>query len=126
MSLFDDSIDAETAALIVRLALDDIEEFNSTRKGKGRYDAPPDDMEVALRAQAESLNSYLGILEDLEFASSLDKALETDLGLLGALSIMALGERDDHEAALALSRGLPLPQPTDRQRALERRLPETS
>ena len=126
MSFLGDGTDPATTALIARLLLEDIEEFNSTQKGKARYNTPPDDAQIALGAQAESLNVILRGLEDFEFAKSLDRALATDFGLVSALSTVALGEQDDHEAALALSRGLPLPPQTDRQRALQRRLPEAS
>jgi hypothetical protein len=126
MSFLNDDIDTETAALIARLTLKDIEELDFARKGKARHDTPLDDAEVALQMQADSLHAYLKILEDFEFARSLDRALETDVEFLTAWSAVALGEQDDHQAALALSRGLPLPQPSDWQRALENPLPSTS
>ena len=71
MALQCDDLDAETSALIARMALEDIEELYNSRKGKGRYDAPLTDAEVALQMQAENLRTFLKLIDDSQVAQSL-------------------------------------------------------
>jgi len=123
MALQCDDFDAETSALIARITLDDIEEIGLLRKGKERYDAPLTDADVALQAQAESLQTFLKVIEDYQFARSIDSALAVDQDCLAAFSLVAQGEEDDHRAALALYRGQPLPQASESQKALENPTP---
>jgi hypothetical protein len=125
MALVYDSLDAESAALVARLTLDDIAEIESRRKNKGRADAAISDEQLALQIQEETLQSVLSSLDDLRFAKSIDYALGTDRNYLAALSVVDRAAEDDHAAALALQRGEPLPSPSQAQRALETLRPPT-
>jgi len=62
--------------------------------------------------------SHMTLLEDLRLAHSLNDALRFDGHYLEALSIVNQAESEDHDAALALQRGDPLPAPTECQRSL--------
>jgi hypothetical protein len=112
-------IDLETTLLISRIILDDIEEVNHTRKGKNRANASPSNEEYAFQIQREQLEGSLRIIEDYRFAKSLDLALETDVGYLMAVTITEQAAAEDRRAALALSRGEPLPRPSHSQRQME-------
>jgi hypothetical protein len=125
MALVYNGIDAESAALIARLTLDDIEAIEFSRKNKERADSPLSDEQLALREQAESFNDMLKTLEDFHFARSLDSALAADREYLVTVSVVDQANEDDHRAALALSQGRPLPQPSQAQRALETMLART-
>lgn len=111
--------DAESSLLIARLSLTDIDEIDASRKGKGRADAPLSDEEIAMQAQEEYLQAYMRMTEDYRVARSLHDALGSDQDYLEAWSVIDRAERDDHQAALALSRGEPLPPPSAFQRSLE-------
>ena len=109
-------MDDETYALIARLCLDDIRDINASRKGKSREGAPPTDAQLALQHQAEIALGVLESSRDHRLAQSIDTALQTDNASVNALALMERIARDDREAALALSRGLPLPVRSDVQR----------
>lgn len=114
-----DDIDVETALLIARLTLEDIESVDGSSKGKGRADAPPSDETLALQLQAEYSSNYCRLIEDYRLAQSLHNALRTDIDFLDVIAIIEQGAHDDHQAAIALSRGLSLPPPSASQRLLE-------
>jgi hypothetical protein len=80
-----DDLDTETAALIAKLALDDLADILSSRKGKGRADSLPSDEEIAYRLQSQQFNEWLSIAEDAKLAKSIDDALVTDAPYLDAL-----------------------------------------
>ncbi|KAH7916168.1 hypothetical protein BJ138DRAFT_1169480 [Hygrophoropsis aurantiaca] len=113
------SEDLDTELLIAKLTLQDIDDIESSRKGKGREGAPLTDEELAFNEQAESIRNLLNLLADYKFAQSIDGALETDRTHLVTFSVLNDAEEDDHLAALALSRGENLPPPTVFQQALE-------
>ena len=104
---------------MVTLALNDIQDFKDSRKGKSREGAPLTNEEVALDIQAENLKALLIVLQDQRIALSIDEALHADAAALSALSLANQGELDDHLAALALESGGNLPLPTHAQRFLE-------
>lgn len=120
LTLFDPTgIDAETALLIARLALDDIEEVEANRKGKTRADAPPGPEERAFDLQRELFEGFLQLDEDYRFARSLDDALAADQDILTIVGDLERATEDDHRAAMAVSRGLPMPPLSVAQRSIE-------
>lgn len=120
LTLFDPTgIDAETALLIARLALDDIEEVEANRKGKTRADAPPGPEERAFDLQRELFEDFLQLDEDYRFARSLDDALAADQDILTIVGDLERAAEDDHRAAMAVSRGLPMPPLSVAQRSIE-------
>lgn len=120
LTLFDPTgIDAETARLIVRLALDDIDEVEATRKGKHRADAAATSEERAFDIQRTLLEGFLQLDEDYCFAKSLDSALDADQDILTMFGDLERAAEDDHRAAVAVSRGLPMPPLSVAQRSVE-------
>ncbi|RDB18236.1 hypothetical protein Hypma_000624 [Hypsizygus marmoreus] len=112
-------VDFETSKLIAQLTLDDIAQITGARKGKARADAPLSDEEIAFRIQCEYLESAVRTIDDHRIAKSFNEAIETDHSYLNAISILEQAAADDHQAALALSNGGVLPQPSNAQRLLE-------
>jgi hypothetical protein len=108
--------DIESEELKATLSLIDLRAAEGSRKGKSREDAALTDEEVALNIQAEDLETLLATLQDHRIAQSINEA---DTVTLLGLIMVNQGERDDHLAALALSRGDSLPPPTLPQRLLE-------
>lgn len=115
----DELVDAETAALIAKLALDDLAEALGSRKGKARADALPSDEEIAYQLQTEQYNEWLSIAEDAKFAKSIDDALVTDAAYLDSLITAEEAAAEDRIAAELLSRGEALPVPKSCQMRLE-------
>ena len=111
--------DLDTISLIARLNLDDITEVKDSRKGKQRADVPISDEEYAFHIQGELLEDSLRNIDSYRVAKSLDVALETDYPFLRAIAVVDQAAAEDHEAALALSRGEPLPSQSRAQRLLE-------
>ncbi|KAJ6476499.1 hypothetical protein C8R47DRAFT_1141594 [Mycena vitilis] len=114
-------LDAETAALISRLALEDLDDIRDSSKGEGCENDPLSDGEYALRAYAEETQKTLRFYQDLELARSIDSALELDQPILAVLSVVEEGVRDDHLYAEALNNGTELPAQSEVQRLLEDR-----
>jgi hypothetical protein len=113
------SIDLETNALIARLALEDLEASYGRRWGKSRVGSTPSDEEFALRLQAEQFQKWITMAEDAKMGNSLREASEIDAAYLEAYTISEQAAIEDRRAALALSRGEPLPPPTANQTRLE-------
>ncbi|KAF8838341.1 hypothetical protein BDN67DRAFT_98483 [Paxillus ammoniavirescens] len=111
--------DTESELLVAELVLEDIAALEISRKGKKRDDAPLSDEELAIQLQASSIQSFIGLLSDYKFASSIDRALETDASQLTALCNLDEAEHDDHRAAIALEGGRVLPPQTPFQRMME-------
>jgi hypothetical protein len=113
------SIDLETHALIARLALEDLEASYGRRWGKSRIESPSSDEELALRLQVEQFRQWITMAEDANMANSLREASEVDAAYLEAHTIAEQAAIEDRRAALAFSRGQPLPPPTPYQIRLE-------
>lgn len=111
-------LDLETEILIASLIIEDLEEIQNARKGKSRANAPMIDDQLALQEQLTSMMSHMTFLEDIRLAKSLDTALRLDRHCLEALSVIDQAETEDHNAALALQRGGPLPSPSAAQMSL--------
>lgn len=111
--------DLETNALIARLALEDLEASYGRRWGKSRVGSTPSDEEFALRLQAEQFQQWITMAEDAKMDNSLYEASEIDAAYLEAHTISEQAAMEDRRAALALSRGEPLPPPTAYQTRLE-------
>ncbi|KAG5638838.1 hypothetical protein H0H81_009609 [Sphagnurus paluster] len=109
----------ETYKLIAQLTLQDIDEIDGSRKGKARANAPLSDEQIALRMQREYFQSSIREMNDLAMAKSLHDAIERDHSLLSSLSVMEQAAQDDHNMALALSNGRPLPEKSAAQRLVE-------
>ena len=118
-STINDELDMETAALIAKLALDDLADIMSSRKGKARADSTPSDDEIAYRLQSEQYDQWLSIVADSKLAKSIESALVTDAAYLDALITAEEAAAEDRIAAELLSRGEALPAPKSCQTRLE-------
>ena len=118
-STIDDELDVETAALIAKLALDDLADVMGSRKGKARADSLPSDDEIAYRLQSEQYEQWLSIVADAKLAKSIEGALITDAAYLDALITAEEAAAEDRIAAELLSRGEALPNPKSCQTRLE-------
>ena len=118
--LHDQVPDTASELLVAELVLNDIAAVQATQKGKARENASRSDHEIALDLQATSLRSFIGALNDRQFASSVDCAVESDARQLRRLYVIEQAERDDHRVAIALGNGHDLPQRTLSQRMMER------
>ena len=118
-STIDDELDIETAALIAKLALDDLADVMGSRKGKARADSLPSDDEIAYQLQREQYDQWLSIVADTKLAKSIDGALVTDATYLDAFIIAEDAAAEDRIAAELLSRGEALPVPKSCQTRLE-------
>ncbi|KAH9476628.1 hypothetical protein JR316_0010541 [Psilocybe cubensis] len=117
----DYEMDYETSALIAQLALQDIEQAYSSRKGKSRFGAGLTDEEVAYQLQLESFQRLLAESEDAKLARSLDAAVCADAVYLEAVMVAEEAANADRRAAQLLSRGERLPKPTAAQARVESR-----
>ena len=115
----DDELDVETAALIAKLALDDLADVMGARKGKARADSLPSDEEIAYRLQSEQYDQWLSFVVDAKLAKSIDGALVTDAAYLDAFITAEEAAAEDRIAAELLSRGEALPAPKGCQTRLE-------
>lgn len=111
--------DIETMQLMAELAIGDLKNISDSRKGKGRWDAPLSDEDLAFQLQNIEIEDLLSLLRDSRVAKSINQAIQVDQSFLTALSIMEEAAVDDHHAALALSRGQALPGPSASQMLLE-------
>lgn len=101
----DNVMDADTAALIAKLALEDLHEVVSERKGESpTADAPLSDAELALQLQSESFQDWLALSEDMKYAQRLNSALGT-----GRTYSEAVRPTGDRRAVKKLSRGKAFP-----------------
>ncbi|KZP05172.1 hypothetical protein FIBSPDRAFT_914959 [Athelia psychrophila] len=112
-------MDLDTEILVVSLVIQDAGDLIAARKGKARADARTPDCELAAEEQLASAKIHLAFLQDCALARSMDTALRLDGDLIHTLCNIDQGEHDDHAAAVAMSRGRPLPAPTPSQRSLE-------
>ncbi|KAJ3574850.1 hypothetical protein NP233_g1474 [Leucocoprinus birnbaumii] len=112
-------VDTETSALIAEILYSDLQELASQRKGKSRFNAPLSDAEYALQLQSEQLEGMLTQIQDAEIAKRMQDAMRMDQALIEQMVLNEQVARQDHEAALALSRGEQLPVLTKEQRAVE-------
>lgn len=114
-----DDIDAETASLIARLALEDLDEVINARKGKSRADFQPTDEELAYHLQSQQYQAWLTVTEDYKVAKSISDALTADGDYIEAFIASEEAAAADRLAAERLARGEPLPPPTTSQTKLE-------
>ncbi|TEB19942.1 hypothetical protein FA13DRAFT_297013 [Coprinellus micaceus] len=119
-TLFDDD-DLDSALLVAQLQLDDALEVSRGRKGKARATAPRTDEEIAFQIQAEELSSWKQMYHDHTLAKSLNDALDQDAALLEVYRVMEEAAHADRRVAELVSRGRPVPRPTDAQRKVESR-----
>jgi len=111
-------LDTETSTLIAELLSSDLEELNLHSKGKSRHGAPPNDAEYAIQLQSEQVESVLTRIRDAQIANRMQEAMRMDQELIQQMVLNEQVARQDHEAALALSRGERLPVSTREQRAV--------
>ncbi|KAF9007106.1 hypothetical protein BDQ17DRAFT_1351449 [Cyathus striatus] len=117
--LDDDTLDLETALLLARLELEDLQDIENARKGKQRHGVPLNDEQRAFKIQEEYLQGIIRTLADLKFARSLDQALMTDATQIQQLAMQEQVAEDDRRAAIALSNGQAMPPTTPAQRAMD-------
>jgi len=115
----DVDIDAETSALIAKLALEDLDESFQGRKGKQRADLPLTDQEVAYQMQVAHYQQMLTAAEDAILAKSIAGAVTTDEAYLNAFIIAEEAAAQDRRAAEMLSRNDRLPERTAAQVRVE-------
>ena len=96
---------AANLALVAELALQDIHDISSSRKGKANALTPKTDEEIAFEMMAEEARSLLALTQDITFAQSLDEALRTDHDYIQQVVRADEVARSDREYALALSQG---------------------
>lgn len=101
-STINNELDVETAALIAKLAHDDLAKVVNSCKGKGRADSLPDDA-IAYRLQIEQYYEWLSIVADAQLASCIDGTLVTDNAYLDGFSAEEV-EAGDWIVAELLSR----------------------
>ncbi|KAI0315167.1 hypothetical protein OF83DRAFT_1133184 [Amylostereum chailletii] len=110
--------DLASLLLIAQLELKDVKALQQAQKGKGRAGSSPNDAVLALEVHLLSLEEFSSAVSDVVLARSFSRALQTDQDIIGILSSVDQAENDDRAAALALSRGEPLPPATQSQRSL--------
>ena len=113
-----DDDDLDTQLLVTHVQLDDLAAVQAQQKGKARADAPASDAHVALHHQKVVLEEQQTLLRDRRLANSVNRAVDADREMLILMASVDRAERDDHEAALALSRDEALPAETDYQKSL--------
>lgn len=118
------AVEPDTASklLVTELMLNDIAAVQATRKGKADKNIRPSDEEIAFNLQTALLNAHICTLHDRRFASSIDRAIESDASQLRRHVRQERAEHDDHLVAVALQHGHDLPQQTGAQRMLEKNL----
>ncbi|KIW17821.1 hypothetical protein PV08_05016 [Exophiala spinifera] len=75
---FDDDVDFDTADLILRLQLEDVEDIRSRAKGKQRVDADLDDSQLALSLMESNLLSTKRLIADRHMSQSIATAVRID------------------------------------------------
>jgi hypothetical protein len=96
--------DEATRELILRLALEDVNERKERIVGKAKAGSRLTDEQIALQDHAQELESALQLLIDAHFAQSLNKAMNTDADLLREFDAREQMELVDRNIALGLSR----------------------
>jgi hypothetical protein len=110
----------ETSCLIASLLYEDLQGIASQRKGKSRQGGQLSDAEYALQLQSEQLEGMLTEVQDAEIARRMQDAMRLDQAMIAEMLLNEKVAQQDHEAALALSRGYQLPRMTEEQMAVER------
>lgn len=97
-------IDDATAALILQLENEDIEELLRARKGKGRH-GEQSDADLALLTYQKELQDRVTILADQRMCQSLTQAVISDATLLSESRAQENAAVRDHAVARCLDRG---------------------
>ena len=118
----DDDDDLDTQLLVTQVQLDDLAAIQARQKGKARADAPASDEHIAWQHQKTVLEEQQTILRDKRLVQSVHQAVDNDREMLILMASVDRAERDDHAAALALSRDEALPAETDYQKSLSAHL----
>jgi len=111
--------DIDTDILVTEILLEDIQAFNNTHNKNSRRGP-----ESYVGSQVNTLRNALQQLKDQRSEAGRSRRrknsqVTVDIqALLKRLTVLAQGELDDHLAALALSRGRPLPAQTEAQKGL--------
>ncbi|KAK4699042.1 hypothetical protein P7C70_g7224, partial [Phenoliferia sp. Uapishka_3] len=101
--------DYDLISLFASLQLNDLEAIANARKGKG-YIGARNDEEIALELYRRELEDLHQISRDHALALSQENALRTDSEILQTLSETEATASSDRQAAVNLSRGIPLPR----------------
>lgn len=99
-----DGVDDATAALILKLQDQDIEELLRARKGKGR-DGEKLDADLAMATYQKELRDRIVILADRSMSQSLTRAIVSDATLLSESSAQEKTAVSDRALALRLAEG---------------------
>lgn len=123
----DSSEDVDTNILVAEMLLEDIQNSRNNRSSQPEcyVDFQIDSLRDALQ-QLKNKHSQVGSSSKRGRVEKTRATAVDPQALLKKLGLLAQAGLDDHLAALALSRGEPLPPQTEAQKALENALlPET-
>jgi hypothetical protein len=102
------AMDEQSAALIIQLQLEDIENLFSTFKGKHREDEPSD-AELALRQYKQELDVNASIISDRRMTQSIARAVQSDGIIMTESLYQEKVAARDREMARQLTGGSDLP-----------------
>ena len=111
-------LDIETARLLTKLWLEDLEDLRASDKGKYRAGTTTDGR-YAIDILASELERTLTMSEDMILARSMSEAVNADAECIERLRLEEQAAHDDRAYAAALSRGMALPRKTVSQQAVE-------
>ncbi|KAJ4266128.1 hypothetical protein NW762_004108 [Fusarium torreyae] len=95
-------IDDASLMLAIQLQQEDLELWESSRKGKHKEGEIPDS-ELAFETYRQELESFQTLVSDQALSLSIARAVEADQGILSALAATDEQSSKDHEYALRLS-----------------------
>lgn len=111
-SAINDEFDTETAAIIAKLAVDDLAEVLPA-------DYLPLDQETVHKLQVKEYNEWFSIAQDAKFTKGIGDALVTDTAYLDGFITAKEAANEDQIAAELLSGGEALPVPNSCQSRLD-------
>ncbi|KAK8156557.1 hypothetical protein BKA80DRAFT_337170 [Phyllosticta citrichinensis] len=106
------TVDADSAALMLQLQLEDINCLFNASKGKARV-GEVSDQEVALQLCQEDIEASMGILQDRQMSQSIIHAQQTDRHILSELAEQEELAANDRNLAYRLDGRRPEPKPSD-------------
>lgn len=110
---FYNEIDAETAALIIQLQIEDSEEFAAENMGKGKAkEGELSDEQIAVELFKEDLERNALIIKDRQMTKSIGDACRFDGNILAAVLSEEQTVANDHETACRLA-GVVAPAPVE-------------
>lgn len=109
-----DGIDLESAILIARLAIEDLEVVLAAYKGRETGTCKDD--EYIIEMQCESLREWIAYSQNMALADSMGSAISADMAYLDTLRVAEEAALQDRRAAEMVQRGEAMPDLTTAQR----------